>query len=232
MPALLANLSQVLQDVTALNWVPSALAAAEETLCKPHCPDWAERTMQHLVFHLLYLGLNRTSTESLHQLVLRGYRGQLLAAGVWGPLLPWQGPFQHSIQGVGPGYHQWKYLDKKEGVADSLQEEHAEVLLCRRGLLPLQTWACLPSQMVGLYSSLALQTPISMGKLPNSWINQFSVAFWLPVLGTVYIWTLICTYSLVFVPRFIITIVGAPSVTSCIPNMLGMCLFVFVLLWF
>lgn len=83
MPSSLAKgkLFCVLQDVTALSPVPSALTGAEETLCERHCLDWAEGTLQHLVFHLpLFRAWQDVHWASWSAGSQRGYRGQLLAA--------------------------------------------------------------------------------------------------------------------------------------------------------
>lgn len=123
-PPLLAKgkLFHVLQDVTALSPVPSALTGAEETLHEWHCPDWAERTLQHLAFHLpLFRAWQDVHWISPSAGSQRGYRGQLLAAGAQGPLLPRQGPFQHSSWAVGGGCRQCKCLGEEERAAGSLR---------------------------------------------------------------------------------------------------------------
>lgn len=50
----------------------------------------------------------------------RGYRGQLLAPGVWGSLSPWEGLFESFVWALGGGCCQWKCLGKEERATVSL----------------------------------------------------------------------------------------------------------------
>lgn len=101
MPCLLAkeNIFHVLQEVPALSPAPSALTRSQEVLCECNCSEW-RGLCSILCFTCFFLGLEGTSTEPVHQLVL----GEVIEGSFWqqvfkAVIVPWQGPFQCSGSG-------------------------------------------------------------------------------------------------------------------------------------
>lgn len=217
-PSLVAKgkLFCMLQDVPALSPVPSIPTGAEEALGGWHCPDWAERTLQHLMFHL---PLFRAWQDVLwiYQLVLR----EFIEGSSWQQefeVPPYPGSALSSP--AGSGCRQWKRLGEEERAAGSLGGKTCLNLSVQEESSAVRD----PS-----WSGCSLSGPPDSHlpeKTSDSCINQISVASYLLVLGVVYIESLIHTCGLIFARRFIITMVGSPNVTSCILNMLGMHIFI------
>ena len=102
-------------------------------------------------FTCLYLGLDKASTESLRQLVL----GEVIEGSSWQQEFEVPSYPGRVLSSAPAG---WLEVDVANGSARVKRREQlvlcregrAEVLLCKRGLLPPQTWECFPSQSVRL----------------------------------------------------------------------------------
>lgn len=200
----------VLLEEQRKHWVDDIAQTEQKGLCSISC------------FTCLYLGLDRISYESLHQLVLK----EIIEGSSWQQefeLPSHPGSVLSSPAGI--GCHQWKCLGEENRAAGPLggrlclnpSEEEGSSAFRDLGV---PSWSVCQDVV-----SLALHTPISLRKLPDSCINQISVASCLLVLGMVYIETLIYTCGLIFACGFIIAMVGSPNVSSYILNMLGIHIF-------
>lgn len=177
----------MLQDVTALSTVSGVFGACEwhhpkEGLCSITC------------FICLCLGLVHCISPSAG--CQRAYRGHLLGPGVWGPLSTWEGLFKSCVWAYGSGCCQWKCLGEGERAAVSLwgrrcwspsvqEVSSASIDLGRPSWSVCQTEVLLPLSVP--------PDPISMRKLPNSYINNFKLLFctWCSEIDT-HIWLYTC----------------------------------------